>query len=100
MIVQVVSPFVKYSLFVSTTRVTLQEVINVMQDALNKQNIKKNFLIVVVCLKFGGSQESKNSRYLMCSPAEAEQSPQTIIYSSFDFCEYKVNTNFLIVQIF
>ena len=44
-IVQVVSPFVKYSLFVSTTRVTLQ-LVNAMQHTLNKHSeIKKNFFI-------------------------------------------------------
>ena len=45
--VQVVSPLVKYSLLVSTTRVTLQ-LVNVMQHTLNKHSeIKKNFFIAL-----------------------------------------------------
>ena len=47
-IVQVVSPLVKYSLFVSTTRVTLQ-LVNVMQHTLNKHSeIKKNFFLIAL----------------------------------------------------
>ncbi len=46
-IVQLVSPLVKYSLLVSTTRVTLQ-LVNVMQHTLNKHSeIKKNFFIAL-----------------------------------------------------
>ena len=45
--VQVVSPLVKYSDLVSTTRVTLQ-LVNVMQQTLNKHSeIKKNFFIAL-----------------------------------------------------
>ena len=44
---QVVSPLVKYSDLVSTTRVTLQ-LVNVMQHTLNKHSeIKKNFFIAL-----------------------------------------------------
>ena len=97
--VQVVSPLVKYSDFVSTTRVTLHEVRQMA--ATIAQNKRQNAVSVIKCFfilqgfsvlrreKAAGQSRDFDIRYLMCSATEP-----------FPNSQYKVNKLIQFVQVF
>ena len=105
--VVVVSPRWEYWLEVVTVRVTLHEVRQMA--ATIAQNSKQNAVRVIKCFVIfvlffrvvpAGGAESLISVTSVRPPAGAEQSPQTIIYSSFDFCSTKLILIFRLCKYF